>query len=75
MTAPDSSPQTDLRRLEEKIEALLLYCQRLQDENETLNALLQEWVAQRTEFSEQTAVAKNRVAAMITRLKSMGYKT
>jgi cell division protein ZapB len=75
MNSSKSESERELSRLEEKLEALLLYCQRLQHENETLNTLLQEWVAQRAEWSEQTSIAKNRVEAMIGRLKSMGPKT
>jgi cell division protein ZapB len=74
---PEIDPETanELRRLEQRLEALLLFCRTLQQENETLNALLTERVAERSVFVEQTAIAKNRVAAMISRLKSMGHES
>ena len=75
MTKPVAASAEDIRRLEEKIEALLNYCEHLRAENETLNALMLEWMEEKGELSEQTAVAKKRVTAMISRLKSMGYKT
>lgn len=74
---PEIDPETvqELRRLEERLEALLLYCRNLQRENDTLNALLAERMAERSELAQQTAIAKNRVAAMISRLKSMGRES
>lgn len=75
MTSLTPESKTALRRLEIKVDALLLLCQRLQEENETLNALLQGWVSERAEFSQQTAIAKKRVETMITRLKSMEPNT
>lgn len=74
---PEIDPETanELRQLEERLEALLLFCRTLQQENETLNALLTGRVAERSEFIQQTAIAKNLVAAMISRLKSMGHES
>lgn len=65
----------ELRRLEDKIEALADCCKRLRDENKELKARYQDWSKERAQLVEKTAIAKNRVEAMISRLKSMGHET
>lgn len=66
---------SELRRLEEKIEALADCCNRLRDENRELKARYEEWSNERAALVEKTTIAKNRVEAMISRLKSMGHET
>jgi len=64
-----------LTRLERRLQALLQHCRSLQEENGRLRASLQAQGAERAELVQETAIAKNRVAAMISRLKSMGHET
>lgn len=66
---------TQLRRLEEKIGALTELCERLREENKTLKTRYEEWAKERAQLVEKTAIAKNRVEAMISRLKSMGHES
>jgi cell division protein ZapB len=75
MKSLNLGPEQDLQRLEEQVDALILLCHRLQEENHTLNVLMQEWATERASWTKQTTIAKNRVTAMITRLESMGHKT
>lgn len=73
MNAESNAVDQELRRLEEKIAALAAYCEQLKEENEALKARLEEWAKERAQLLEKTAIAKNRVEAMISRLKSMGH--
>jgi len=66
---------TELKRLEEKIDALLILCQNLQNENRSLKSKQNDLVRDRANLVDKTSQAKNRVEAMITRLKSMGQGT
>lgn len=65
----------ELRRLEEKVQSLATHCERLRDENQQLKARFDEWSNERALMAEKTAIAKNRVTDMISRLKSMGHES
>jgi len=65
----------ELNRLEEKIAALASCCEQLREENRSLKASFAEWAKERAQSAEKTAIAKNRVEAMISRLKSMGHES
>ena len=65
----------ELKRLEEKIDSLASFCKRLREENRSLKTRHQEWERERAQLVEKTAIAKNRVESMISRLKSMGHET
>ena len=65
--------QSEVHQLEEKIDSLILLCKKLQDENQSLRNKQQNLVRDRAHLIEKTAVAKTRVEAMITRLRSMGH--
>ncbi|QSA96676.1 TIGR02449 family protein [Methylococcus sp. EFPC2] len=65
---------TELIRLQEKIEALVTLCEQLRKENVTLKARFEDWSQERALSAEKTALARNRIEAMITRLKSMGQE-
>ena len=64
----------ELMRLEKKIESLTAYCNRLGEENRSLKLRFETWSNERAQLVEKTAIAKNRVEAMISRLKSMGHE-
>lgn len=61
----------DLRRLEQRVEELIHACSYLKDENKSLRARQDSLVAERAALIEKTELARTRVEAMITRLKSM----
>lgn len=75
MNTETTDIDTELRRLEDKIEALTDFCERLREENKALKARYEEWANERAQLVEKTAVAKNRVEAMLSRLKSMGHES
>ncbi len=63
--------EDDLKKLEARVDELIRACGSLQDENSSLRDTQQSLVAERAELIEKTELAKTRVEAMITRLKSM----
>ncbi|MEG7522633.1 MAG: TIGR02449 family protein [Chromatiales bacterium] len=65
------STELDLRKLELQIEELIQACAYLKDENKSLRARQDSLVAERASLIEKTELARTRVEAMITRLKSM----
>lgn len=65
--------ESELDILEQKIDALIERCTYLEGVNHSLKVKQEELVRDRAQLLEKTAIAKNRVEAMITRLKSMGH--
>ena len=60
-----------LQTLEDKLEQLLTLCDRLQEENQSYKQQEAEWHQERARLIEKNELARNRVEAMITRLKSL----
>lgn len=65
------SADHDLRKLEQRVEDLIRACSYLKDENKSLRARQDSLVTERAALIEKTELARSRVEAMITRLKSM----
>lgn len=61
----------DLQALEVRVEELIRACSYLKDENKSLRMRQDNLVAERAALIEKTELARTRVEAMITRLKSM----
>lgn len=64
----------ELIRLENKIESLVAAYEQLRNENQVLKFTLDEWMRERVQLSDKSEMAKSRVEAMISRLKSIGYE-
>jgi cell division protein ZapB len=60
-----------LLSLEIKLDRLLMVCQRLQQENADLKARESDWQRERQRLIEKNELARTRVEAMITHLKSL----
>ncbi|MEC8427751.1 MAG: TIGR02449 family protein [Pseudomonadota bacterium] len=60
-----------LETLEGKLEQLLTLCDRLQEENQSYKQQETEWHQERARLIEKNELARNRVEAMITRLKAL----
>lgn len=60
-----------LKSLEAKMDRLIQVCAQLQDENQALKARAEEWQRERVRLVEKNELARSRVEAMITRLKSL----
>ncbi len=63
--------EMDLQALEIRVEELIRACSYLKDENKSLKQRQDNLVAERAALIEKTELARARVEAMITRLKSM----
>ena len=62
---------TVLTQLETQVDELLRLCLSLRDENRSLRLRQELLVVERAELIEKTELARNRVEAMINRLKAM----
>ncbi len=60
-----------LLSLETKLDRLILLTQRLQQENAELKSRESEWQRERVRLIEKNELARSRVEAMITHLKSL----
>lgn len=63
--------QLDWQPLEAQIDALIQICNQLTEENRSLREIQANLMAERIELLEKNAMARNRIEAMIARLKSM----
>jgi cell division protein ZapB len=66
-----NNTEMDLQALEIRVEELIRACSFLKDENKSLRQKQEHLVAERATLIEKTELARARVEAMITRLKSM----
>ncbi|MCP3671651.1 MAG: TIGR02449 family protein [Gammaproteobacteria bacterium] len=63
--------EDDLKKLEARVDELIQANINLRDKNNSLLSTQENLVTERAELIEKTEMAKARVEAMITRLKSM----
>lgn len=63
--------ELDLRQLEVRVDQLIHALELLREENSGLRSRQNELLDERAELIEKTELARNRVEAMISRLKSM----
>ena len=63
--------ELDLKKLEARIDDLIRTCDHLKEENQSLREHQQSLTTERSKLIEKTELARTRVEAMITRLKSM----
>ncbi|MES9904652.1 MAG: TIGR02449 family protein [Sedimenticola sp.] len=63
--------ELDLRQLEVRVDQLIHALELLREENSGLRSRQNELLDERVELIEKTELARNRVEAMISRLKSM----
>ena len=61
----------ELNKLEAKVDELIRTCNLLQEENRSLRAQQDHLISERATLVEKTELARNRVEAMISRLKSL----
>ncbi|WP_019528882.1 TIGR02449 family protein [Dasania marina] len=61
----------NLKALSKKIEGLIEFCGQLDSENRKLKAEAIGWQQEREQLIEKTETARNRVEAMITKLKAI----
>ncbi|MCP4995476.1 MAG: TIGR02449 family protein [Gammaproteobacteria bacterium] len=63
--------EQDLNRLEDRVDELIRTLSGLKEENHSLRTKQQELMSERASLIEKTDLARSRVEAIITRLKSM----
>lgn len=63
--------EIDLTGLERRIEELVRLCEQLAHENQALMGRHSDWAAERAQLIEKNELAKSKVEAMISRLKSL----
>jgi len=63
--------EKDLKRLEQRVDALVRVCDQLQDENRTLKQRQDALTAERATLLQKNEQVRARVEAMIGRLKAM----
>lgn len=63
--------EVDLKALEVRVEELIRACDFLKEENKTLKVAQENLVAERATLVEKTELARTRIEAMISRLKSL----
>ena len=61
----------ELKRLEKRLDELVVICKQLQEENESLRARQDNLTAERATLLQKNEQVRGRVEAMITRLKAM----
>ncbi len=67
----NSTFETELRRLEKRVDALVSVCDRLQDENRSLRQRQDALTSERATLLQKNEQVRARVEAMIGRLKAM----
>lgn len=65
------NPSTELASLEAQLQELLAICERLKNENHDLRNQQDSLASERAALIEKNELARNRVEAMISRLKAM----
>ncbi len=63
--------ENQLKVLEQKIDELISLCNDLNRENQSLKAENQNWQRERQALIDKNEVARNKVEAMISRLRTM----
>lgn len=61
----------ELKRLEKRLDELVVICKKLQEENESLRLRQDNLTAERATLLQKNEQVRGRVEAMITRLKAM----
>jgi len=62
---------TKLNKLEQQVDDLLKFCEKLSDENKDLRAQIAQLTRDRSSLVEQKESARTQVESMITRLRLM----
>ena len=69
--ANDDPVELELKRLEHRLDELIRTCETLKEENRVLRAQRDGLLSERAGLMEKAELARTRVEAMISRLKTM----
>lgn len=67
--------ESDFIALDQKINYLVALCQKLTTENRQLRQQEQSWRAEKAKLMEKNDLARNKVEAMIQRLRSLEHQS
>lgn len=73
MTQPETDQRLELKEFEEKLDQLIVRYNSVKNENNSLKVKQEALVREKAKLLEKTTLAKTRVEAMISRLKSMEH--
>jgi cell division protein ZapB len=63
--------QSEVQALAGKLDRLIEHCQKLERDNATLRELQDDWNRERAQLIQKNDLAKNKVEAMIGRLRAL----
>ena len=61
----------DLQALSHKLDSLISYCRQLEHDNALLRQMQDEWSRERSQLLQKNDLARNKIEAMIGRLKAL----
>ena len=61
----------ELKQLEQRVDELIHTCRRLRDENLSLRSNRESLLAEKTKLSEKNKIARNRLEAIVDRLRTL----
>jgi cell division protein ZapB len=73
MTLSENNQSLELKELEDKLDQLIHQYNAVKNENSSLKIKQESLVREKAKLLEKTTLARTRVEAMITRLKSMEH--
>ncbi|WP_166263323.1 TIGR02449 family protein [Marinobacter caseinilyticus] len=63
--------QPELQALADKLDRLIERCQKLEQDNAALRELQDDWNRERSQLNQKNDLAKNKIEAMIGRLRAL----
>ena len=65
--------QSEVQALADKLDRLIEHCQKLERDNATLRELQDDWNRERAQLMQKNDHAKNKIEAMIGRLRALEH--
>jgi cell division protein ZapB len=65
--------QSEVQALADKLDRLIEHCQKLEQDNATLRELQDDWNRERAQLMQKNDHAKNKIEAMIGRLRALEH--
>ncbi|MGM0571005.1 TIGR02449 family protein [Marinobacter sp.] len=65
--------QSDLQAMADKLDRLIERCRKLEQDNAAMRELQDEWNRERAQLIQRNDLAKNRIEAMIGRLRALEH--
>ncbi|QSP95153.1 TIGR02449 family protein [Marinobacter salinisoli] len=65
--------QSEVKALAVKLDKLIEHCQKLEQDNASLRQLQDDWNRERAQLMQKNDLAKNKIEAMIGRLRALEH--